>query len=118
MFTNCKLLFVLNLKRVVTDNTEDIFITMGKHDQLCTSECKHGGSDKGDMIRCCLCANWFHEDCLDLKKHDREGVWSCPSCHQLSKHMEELVSTFDSLKSMMTVFIQISDKTHSEGNRL
>ena len=55
MFTNCKLLFVLNLKRVVTDNTEDIFITMGKHDQLCTSECK----------QC---------------KHDREGVWPYPSC--------------------------------------
>ena len=60
------------------------------------------------MICCCLCANWFHED---LKKHDPEGAWPCPLCRQLSKRMEGLVSTIDSLKSMMRKFIQISKKS-------
>ena len=55
----------------------------------CTAECKHGGSEKGDMIRCCLCATWYHEVCVDLKEHDR-GVWPCPSCRQLNSRVEDM----------------------------
>ena len=33
----------------------------------------HSGRSKGEMIRCCLCANWFHEDCVGIKSEDDRG---------------------------------------------
>ena len=32
----------------------------------CISLCKHRGGDKGDTVRCCLCAAWFHELCVGI----------------------------------------------------
>ena len=31
----------------------------------CMEPCKHGRRDAADMVRCSICYNWFHEDCLD-----------------------------------------------------
>ena len=33
----------------------------------------HSGRNKGEMIRCCLCANWFYEDCVGIKSEDDRG---------------------------------------------
>ncbi len=31
---------------------------------ICTN-CGHKGKDIGNMIKCCMCAHWFHTDCMD-----------------------------------------------------
>ena len=53
------------------------------------------------MVRCCLCATWFHEDCLGLDIHDR-GVWPCFACRQLNKKVDELGNNFTTLMNMVS----------------
>ena len=43
------------------------------------------------MLPMCICANWYHEDCLNLKEHDRVGEWPCPSCRQMNQRIERLI---------------------------
>ncbi len=39
-------------------------------------DCRKGRKDTGDMIRCCMCAQWFHFECLNLNKAEATGVWA------------------------------------------
>ena len=79
----------------------------------CISECKHGRSDKGEMIRCCLCAVWYHEDCLGLQEHDR-GVWPCPSCRKLNSRVEDLSQNMGTLIKMITDIKAILTTTNAK----
>ena len=33
-------------------------------DKHCLEHCRHGRSEDGDMIRCCMCFRWHHEQCV------------------------------------------------------
>lgn len=44
--------------------------------QHCIDGCKHGSQNGGDMIRCCLCARWYHTKCLDLPDDEASGCVS------------------------------------------
>ena len=86
----------------------------------CVNECKHGRLDTGDaaMIRCCLCANWYHEDCLGIQPHDR-GVWPCPSCRNLNSRVELIMNNVGSLMTMvsdLTNLLKETNKRHQEEN--
>ena len=37
------------------------------------------------MIQCSVCAEWFHTECVGLKKDATVGIWPCPSCRQIPK---------------------------------
>ena len=60
----------------------------------CSGTCKHVKSTKSKqsipMIRCCLCAIWFHLECVGLKKSDEVGVWPCPSCRMMPSQVRDL----------------------------
>ncbi len=38
--------------------------------------CQHNETGEGNMIRCCLCAHWFHMDCVDLTQDESVDLWS------------------------------------------
>ena len=38
--------------------------TEANNPHYCIKDCKHEHSNTGDMIRCCLCYQWCHEDCV------------------------------------------------------
>ena len=60
-----------------------------KMPSLCIPGCKHKkGKSGGDMIRCCLCARWFHGKCLELSADDMGGVWACFSCRRLGGDLQ------------------------------
>ena len=64
---------------------------------LCIIECNHDGEEMGNMIRCCMCAHWFHTDCLDLDKDEAGGVWPCYTCRFISHDILCLQQTINKL---------------------
>ena len=67
----------------------------------CIPKCKHHGASLVPMIRCCLCAKWYHEDCLSLTE-DKHGVWPCPVCRQINVHIENLSGNVSSILDMVS----------------
>ena len=56
------------------------------------------------MIRCCLCASWFHEECVGIQcDADRGGVWPCPECRQNGTRVKTLIGTVEGLVSAVRV---------------
>ena len=56
------------------------------------------------MIRCCLCASWFHEECVGIQcDADRGGVWPCPECRQNGTRVKTLIGTIEGLVSAVRV---------------
>ena len=68
---------------------------------MCTEQCKlHKGKRSGrsvDMIQCSVCAEWFHTECVGLKKDATVGIWPCPSCRQIPTQIRSIVSMIDKL---------------------
>ena len=40
----------------------------GKKIACMRGKCKHQQLEIGDMIRCCMCMEWHHNDCVDSKE--------------------------------------------------
>ena len=56
------------------------------------------------MTRCCLCAGWYHEECVGITTDaDRGGggVWPCPECRLTSSRVLGLVETVNLLVQMV-----------------
>ena len=68
---------------------------------MCTEQCKlHKGKRSGRslyMIQCSVCAEWFHTECVGLKKDATVGIWPCPSCRQIPTQIRSIVSMIDKL---------------------
>ena len=41
--------------------------------------------DSGPMVACDKCDNWYHPECLGLKRLPKKKVWYCPACRKLMK---------------------------------
>ena len=41
----------------------------------CNGDCKYDGRDKeyGDIIESCLCKNWYHQNCVEIKTKIQNG---------------------------------------------
>ena len=89
---------------------------------LCIPGCKHK-KDKsgGDMIRCCLCARWFHGKCLELSADDMGSVWPCFSCRRLGadlQHTNTKVDTLsDNVERICTLLRETLHVTQKERDR-
>ena len=66
----------------------------------CMAQCKHGRSGDGDMIQCCLCFIWHHEDCVSTPVSKEDVWWVCPGCRTLST----------SISTLTTVVVDMQDK--------
>ena len=82
----------------------------GSDSEYCISSCTvQDQAANLDMVRCCLCARWYHLKCVSLPS-DEVGVWPCPNCRniagevQSTKHdIKNLTVTIDKLTEMMKV---------------
>ena len=65
--------------------------------------CKHMRSDTGDMIRCCFCFVWYHEDCIDDGSLTNKGVswWVCPTCRMMPTSIAVLTSIVTDMRSSL-----------------
>lgn len=64
--------------------------------QLCTGKCLHNNVEKLPMTRCCLCAHWFHDRCVNIKKGE-QGIWACYECRFISHDISQLQTTVNKL---------------------
>ena len=70
--------------------------TTTKH-QYCITECQHGHSSSGNMIRCCMCYVWCHEDCVKFDKNLDTRWFVCPPCRGMSHRIHDLENTMSVL---------------------
>ena len=59
----------------------------------CVEDCTKGRKDLGDMIRCCLCAQWYHLECINIDKTEATGVWPCLECRKISANLKFVTDT-------------------------
>ena len=66
----------------------------------CIADCKHNNTNVGDMIRCCLCYQWCHEDCVNFdSKYDTSAWWLCHNCRGTNKRIATLEQTVSMLSN-------------------
>ncbi len=75
-------------------------------DKHCIAKCKHNGSDSGNMIRCCLCASWFHEEFVGLTSSSDQGFWPCPECRQTGSRVQNLTLAVENLTTITTNLVE------------
>ena len=75
-------------------------------DVYCIDHCRHGRSGDGDMIRCCMCFRWHHEQCVadGSIRQDTPG-WLCPPCRSLPDTVRVMSETIRSLQKSMDAML-------------
>lgn len=79
-------------------------------DSFCIESCKKGRKDVGDMVRCCLCGQWFHPACLNLDSSEAVGVWPCLDCRRLNSKVTVIMDNMAQMTRMMTAVTNKLDK--------
>ena len=74
------------------DKTKSPQSKKSKYIIACVKDCKFNGkkSGGGDFIRCCLCAEWYHEKCVGIKSNESPGLWPCPNCRTMASDVKLL----------------------------
>ena len=63
--------------------------------EACLHKGKTATNKAVDFVRCCLCASWYHTDCVGVKDDEEIGVWPCMSCRTLPSDVRKLQTTLD-----------------------
>ena len=62
-----------------------------KEGTLCIAACKHKRLYNGEvMIRCCMCNESFHVDCICVTVAEAEGFWNCTLCRGVTNRVNEV----------------------------
>ncbi len=59
------------------------------------------------MIRCCLCAQWYHLECLNINKIEATGVWPCLEYRKISANLK---SVTDNMIKMTAIVESLTNK--------
>ena len=77
----------------------------------CLEHCRHGRSGDGDMIRCCVCFRWHHEQCVsDGSIRQDTPWWLCPSCRSLPDTVRVMSDMIQSLQQSMDAMLATNNK--------
>ena len=65
------------------------------NERYCLPSCKYEGKPKKgskviNMLRCCTCMQWFHEECLNIK-NTTEAIWNCTTCSSMPGQVIKLL---------------------------
>ena len=58
-----------------------------------------------EMIQCTVCWQWYHEDCVGIKKDTPIGSWPCPLCRLMPSHVKILTESISSLMTNVSTLI-------------
>ena len=73
-----------------------------QHGAHCMDECIYEGHhDNHDMVLCCLCASWFHVDCISKSEEYVPGFWPCFACRRMPSHVSELTQNINQLTTVV-----------------
>ena len=76
-----------------------------KFEKYCVEDCPLNRSDKGDMLRCGICMNWFHCKCVNVDPKVT-GAWTCLKCRHLGQSVTILRNECQSLKDALVLLIR------------
>ena len=63
------------------------------------------------MVRCCVCAHWYHMKCLKLVRADISAVWPCFKCRNMVLDIRSANDKIDLLTELIRTLV-----TSMEGN--
>ena len=73
-----------------------------KSQVTCIPGCKQKNKKASPSIRCCLCAQWFHEKCVKLNEYDTVGVWPCPNCRDMAQDIKRADTNISALTTAVS----------------
>ena len=80
-------------------------------DIYCHENCRHDRSGDGDMIPCCMCFRWHHEQCVtDGTIRQDTPWWLCPSCRSLPDTVRVMSDMIRSLQQNMDKILDSNTK--------
>lgn len=92
----------------------------GNNSSKCCNTCKvkPNSKRKYDMIRCSICAHWFHEECVGIAKDEPVGIWLCNTCksiptslkHDVSDMKSEVNELKECTKNILKAVLDLSTK--------
>ncbi len=83
--------------------------------KICLVNCKHKGNSRaGDIIRCCVCAHWYHEECVSLPHDEAGGVWPCMHCRNMPSQLKTLHDSVQILTNMNITLLDLVRKQQSQ----
>ena len=86
-------------KCVITEDSDD---TVAK-EKICMPFCKYSGAETENMICYCLCHQWHHYNCVNIKDaEDIPTIWNCPLCRRMPTVVRDLSSRISFLEQTNT----------------
>ena len=92
-------------------------------DTKCSDTCQVRPTTKRkyDMIRCSVCAHWFHEACVGIAKGEPVGIWLCNACksiptsikHDISDMKSEINGLKECTQNILKAVLDMSTKFES-----
>ena len=78
-----------------TDDEQKSSTPNDQNSTKCCDSCKinHKHKKKQDMIQCCFCMSWFHQQCVGIGKDDPIGIWLCLSCRSVPSNVKNEISS-------------------------
>ena len=67
-----------------------------------------------DMIKCIMCMKWHHDKCVDIKKDDPLGAWTCYKCRKVSTNVDKLTDAVSNLTTLVERMSTLLEKTDLE----
>ena len=81
----------------------------------CVDTCLyHGHHDNKEMVRCCHCASWMHNDCIAQTEEFFPGVWSCFRCRLVPVQVLDLTSSVTALTKLVQDLSQTTIKLQKQ----
>ena len=103
----------------VTSRTEDNPMSADSTDKpYCITTCKLGRSGAGDMVRCCMCFHWYHEDCVKSDKSRDAHWWLCLSCRGMSQRLILLETSISTLTNTVQELATVNTELSNNNERL
>ena len=94
---------VLHAKSILTMKGAESGLHSSQRSMLCHHSL-HSNKEASDMIRCCWCMTWYHEDCVnDVGK----GVWCCSSCRESPRLVKSLTQEVSHMKGIIETIVNI-----------
>ena len=84
-----------------------------KADTICLKECKLKNKKNIDYIRCCLCAQWYHDKCVGISPGETIGVWPCPNCRNMASDLKYMRESLDKLTSHVKDLLKMQQAAQS-----
>ena len=76
--------------------------------QYCHEDCVNGRQYDREVIQCCICMAWIHEECALLDKHTA-AVWTCKHCRRLPTQVEKIYTELSQVRKELSNICNLNE---------